>query len=219
MKNLFLPFVVVALFAIGSCGDDASINPPMKKITKPIVIKSLKSVTVDSLAVLTESWVYIGNKTDTSSKFISRIGFPGYRNQDLKIVLTDTVNYFTWEVGGVNDGASYYNSELSLKIDSNAQQLRDISFKQNRTYSYTDRHGGHPVNENSSFGILLGKATYFVDDTILTVRLSGKALQNEIISLGDGGQYQASSYYTRWRTLSLLPFNDSAIFELQFIIE
>ncbi|HYF02995.1 MAG TPA: hypothetical protein VEC36_06440 [Patescibacteria group bacterium] len=31
MKNLFLPFVVMALFALGSCGDEASINPPVNK--------------------------------------------------------------------------------------------------------------------------------------------------------------------------------------------
>ncbi|HYF02993.1 MAG TPA: hypothetical protein VEC36_06430 [Patescibacteria group bacterium] len=28
MKNLILPFVVLALFAVGSCGDEASVNPP-----------------------------------------------------------------------------------------------------------------------------------------------------------------------------------------------
>ncbi|MES2764566.1 MAG: hypothetical protein V4642_01760 [Bacteroidota bacterium] len=86
MKNLILPFVMIALFAIGSCGDDASVTPSVKNPTdsssstltdkkktsnEPLILQIDKvTVSIDSLGFMAErtySNTWTGTTKDTAT--------------------------------------------------------------------------------------------------------------------------------------------------------
>ncbi len=150
MKNLILPFVVVALFAVGSCGDDAVqplVNKPNDTTANEdtivqIKLKEVKGLYVNIPAIMVNtSGTYIGTgaggsyntKIDTVKGYCGR-NFNPYFNGKLGNVYAsryDSTNnsyIFTWNT--YTAGPIFLDS-LSFTVDTVKRELYNITYKSN----------------------------------------------------------------------------------------
>ncbi|MES2766182.1 MAG: hypothetical protein V4642_09955 [Bacteroidota bacterium] len=216
MKNFILPFVVVALFALGSC-DDNPVRPIEKISADTNFIKTLKEVSIAQLPFLMLVTDFKTGKTSEQEHEYYRYS-PEYTEnrqymRDNKPAGFDTVrpvsvnnNKYTFSWTG-----DWYHDDLTFTLDTLSRHLREIQY--HSTYR-------NPYRQDE-FSMRIPDAGYQIYNGELVVRLS-KAAFEDGLSSAERHYFHLDSNNTDagdFNSIKLLPFTSTTTVTLAFKLD
>ncbi|MES2766960.1 MAG: hypothetical protein V4642_13885 [Bacteroidota bacterium] len=234
MKNLILPFIVISIFAIGSCGDEPvqpTVNNPIDTTEKqdttdnivPIKLKELKDIYANIPAIIIDYEYEYSKivKWDTLKIDYTQL-FQPYPIDSVYVShydSTDNSYMFIWNTH--QWGHAYYeqhilqNDTLSFVVDTKNQKLDNIRY---RSYYDVSDNGGRLV-QSKNFLLKIQTAPYKIEKGSLVIGVQ-KGLQNsieEFTSSKNTGYWRGSRY--GYESIGLDTNNQNSSFTMQISLE
>ncbi|HYF02994.1 MAG TPA: hypothetical protein VEC36_06435 [Patescibacteria group bacterium] len=237
MKNLFLPFVVVALFAFGSCGDDV-VQPSVNRPSDTFEVYG-GSVSVKNAAVLVQQYAKSQSDTrepikivrDTTEKVLS---FGDYFGEDSTNRFSEKAHRVSFQKKGdtlfLTDILSLYQGSwtdhrlvLALVIDSVNQSIPYLRYGNRESAGYSYGYGDEAKSQINEHSLILRNVLYRRTDSTIIIRMVPSPTQLSELYYFTSSNYErgngkGTTYYinnSSTSVLSLLPFRSDFFIDIE----